>query len=74
MKKLRLGPFFKVAGIGLGLLLVLGLAAPYISANQYGERLRRSLERALGRRVDFRGKVRFSLFEGRVHGGRRAHP
>ena len=63
MKKLRLGLFFKVAGIGLGLLLVLGLAAPYISANQYGERLRRSLERALGRRVEFRGKVRFSLFE-----------
>lgn len=63
MKKLRLGPFIKVAGIGLGLLLVLGLAAPYISANQYGERLRRSLERALGRRVDFRGKVHFSLFE-----------
>ena len=64
MKKPRPGQIFKVLGIALGLLLVVGLVAPYISANQYGERLRGSLERALGRRVDFRGKVRFSLFAG----------
>ncbi|MGA7834032.1 MAG: hypothetical protein WCA31_02375, partial [Acidimicrobiales bacterium] len=64
MKKLRLGLVCKAAGIALAMLLVLGLAAPYINASQYGERLRGSLERALGRRVEFRGKVRFSLFAG----------
>ena len=53
----------KCAGIGLGALLVAGLAAPYISADRYGERLRASLERALGRRVEI-GNVRFSLFKG----------
>jgi hypothetical protein len=64
MRKLRLGLVFKVAGIALALLLAVGLAAPYISTSQYGERLRGSLERALDRRVEFRGKVHFSLFGG----------
>ena len=55
----------KVAGGGLGLLLLVGLAAPYVNADRYGERLRASLERALGgnRRVEI-GKVHFSLFKG----------
>ena len=55
----------KLAGGGLGLLLAAGLAAPYVNADRYGERLRTSLERALGgnRRVEI-GKVHFSLFQG----------
>jgi hypothetical protein len=40
------------------------LAAPHISADAYGHRLRASLERALGRRVEIRGPVRFSLLRG----------
>lgn len=44
---------------------VLGsLAAPRISADPYGQRLRASLERALGRKVEIRGPVRFSLVRG----------
>ena len=54
----------KIAGIALALVLAAGLAAPYVRADQYGERLRGALERALGRRVEFGGKVRFSLFRG----------
>jgi hypothetical protein len=53
----------RYGGIGLGVALAAGLAAPYISADRYGERLRGSLERALGRRVEI-GNVRFSLFKG----------
>jgi hypothetical protein len=60
MKKLAL----KVAGGLIALLLVVGIAAPYINAGQYGERLRRSIERTLGRQVEFRGRVQFSLFAG----------
>jgi len=41
-----------------------GIVVPYINTGSYGERLRSSLERALGRRVEFRGRVRFSLFSG----------
>ena len=48
----------------LALLLLAGIVAPYFTADRYGERLRASLERALGRRVEFRGAVRFSLFQG----------
>jgi hypothetical protein len=53
----------KLAGAALALLLAAGLAAPYLSADRYGERLRGSLERALGRRVELEG-VHFSLFKG----------
>ena len=38
----------KLAGAGLVLLLLAGLAAPFVNADRYGERLRASLERALG--------------------------
>lgn len=55
--------FAKLAGAALALLLAAGLAAPYLSADRYGERLRGSLERALGRRVELVG-VHFSLFKG----------
>jgi hypothetical protein len=53
----------KIAGGALGVLLVAGLLVPYINADQYGQRLKWSVERALGRRVEL-GKVRFSLFSG----------
>jgi hypothetical protein len=55
---------FRLALGALALVVAAGLAAPYIRADQYGERLRGALERALGRRVEFGGKVRFSLFRG----------
>jgi hypothetical protein len=56
--KIRLGLVLKPAGAALALLLAAGVAAPYLSADRYGERLRLSLERALGgnRRVEL-GKV-----------------
>jgi hypothetical protein len=53
----------KLASAVFALLLVFGLAAPYLSADRYGERLRGSLERALGRPVEL-GGVHFSLFKG----------
>jgi len=60
----RTGTVFKLAGIALALAAAAGIVAPYINTGSYGERLRGSLERALGRRVEFRGSVRFSLFSG----------
>jgi hypothetical protein len=54
----------KLAGLALAALLVAGIAAPYFTADRYGERLRNSLQRALGRRVEFQGSVRYSLFNG----------
>lgn len=63
---------FKMAAWALAILLALGLLAPYIAADQFGERLQASLQRALGRRVELRAKVHFSLLHGpafRVDGG-----
>jgi hypothetical protein len=54
---------FQAAGAALGLLLLAALIVPYVNADQYGLRLKWSLEKALGRQVDI-GKVRFSLLEG----------
>ncbi len=51
----------QIAGGVLALLLAAGLAIPYVSADSYGQRLKTSLERTLGRRVEI-GQVRFSLF------------
>jgi hypothetical protein len=62
--KIRLGTVLKLSGAALALLLIAGIVAPYLGADRYGERLRGSLERALGRRVEFLGPVRFSLFKG----------
>jgi hypothetical protein len=55
---------FKLAGYIVALLLVTAVVAPYIAADQYGERLKASLERSLGRRVDLKAKPRFSLLHG----------
>jgi hypothetical protein len=63
---------FKLVGAAVAALLVLGLVAPYIAADQFGQRLQGSLQRALGRRVELKAKVRFSLLHGpafRVDGG-----
>jgi len=54
----------KSAACLLALYIVGALAAPQISADSYGQRMRASLERALGRKVEIRGPVRFSLFRG----------
>ncbi len=62
--KLRAGTVWKLAGAALALVVAAGIVVPYIDTGSYGERLRGSLERSLGRRVEFRGPVRFSLFSG----------
>jgi len=54
---------FKVTGTFIALVLIAGLIAPYLAADQFGKRLQASLESALGRRVQL-GKVRFNLFTG----------
>jgi hypothetical protein len=61
--KRRTRAFVKLAAAAFALLLIAGIAAPYLTADRYGERLRSSIERALGRRVLI-GKVHFSLLEG----------
>lgn len=47
----------------MGLLVVIGLVAPFIDAARYSDLIRRELESSLGRRVDF-DKAAFSLFAG----------
>lgn len=47
----------------IGILVVAAIVAPYLSADQYGLRLRESLQRSLGRTVEI-GQVRFSLWRG----------
>ena len=54
---------WKLAGLTAAVVLVLGLILPFLPADRYGRRLQGSLERALGRRVEF-GTVRFNLFRG----------
>ena len=55
---------FKFISAAVVLILLVGIAAPYIPATTYAPRLRASLERALGRQVEIRGPVDFSLFKG----------
>ena len=55
---------FKVAGYVLALLLVAALIAPNIAADRYGERLKASLERSLGRRIELKARPTFSLIHG----------
>ena len=61
--KITRGKALKAAGIAVAALLVAGVAAPYLQVNWFGNRIKWSLERALGRRVDI-GAVSFSLFKG----------
>ena len=48
---------------GILLLLVAGVAAPYVQADRFGGRIRRALEDALHRKVEI-GDVHFTLFNG----------
>jgi hypothetical protein len=63
---MRIGPgvIFRALAAAAGLYLAGSLIAPHISADSYGHRLRASLGRALGRKVEIRGRVRFSLWRG----------
>ena len=61
--KLAVNRAAKWLGILAGVLLVLGIAAPYLSVNRFAPRIRASLEGALGRQVEL-GAVHFSLFSG----------
>ena len=45
----------QAAALGVGALLAVGIAAPYITVDQYGKRLQGSIQRALGRRVELDG-------------------
>jgi hypothetical protein len=47
----------------VAVLLAAGIAAPYLSVNQFAPRIRAALESALGRKVEL-GAVHFSLFAG----------
>ena len=59
--KIRPSTVFKLLGAATLLWLVVGLGAPYVNATPYAERLRGSLSRALGREVEFKEAVKFSL-------------
>jgi hypothetical protein len=63
---MKIGPgvVFKGVAAAAVVWLVVGLCAPYVDANPYADRLRGSLSRALGRQVEFRQPVKFSLFKG----------
>jgi len=60
--KVRARTVFKFAGAALGLAVVVGIVVPYIDTGSYGERLRGALERALARRVEFRGQSASACF------------
>ena len=49
--------------LGLVILVAAGVAAPYLHADRFGDRIRRALEQALDRQVDI-AAVRFNLFRG----------
>jgi hypothetical protein len=61
---MRLRIILKSAAAFITLYIFGLLIAPHIRADSYGQRLRGSLERALGRRVEVQGPVRFSLLRG----------
>ncbi len=51
----------RIAGGAMALLLAAGMVAPHLNADRYGQRLKFSIERSLGRKVEI-GQVHFSLF------------
>jgi hypothetical protein len=53
----------KWLSIALAALLVVGIAAPYLSGNRFAPRIRAALESGLGRKVEL-GAIHFSLFAG----------
>jgi hypothetical protein len=53
----------KWLSIAVAVLLVAGIAAPYLSGNRFAPRIRAALESALGRKVEL-GAIHFSLFAG----------
>jgi hypothetical protein len=55
-----------IRGIGaaMALLLLVGIAAPFVHADRYRDRMQSSLSKALGRKVSIDGHVSFSLFLG----------
>jgi hypothetical protein len=61
--KMRPKRIFQVAAAGFAAWLGVGLAAPYVTVDQYALRLQHSIERALGRPVKL-GSVHFSLLKG----------
>lgn len=61
--RIRWRVLLKLLGLGVAVVLVAGLIAPFLTADQFGKRLQASLENALGRRVKL-GKVRYNLFTG----------
>lgn len=61
--KLRKRDVWRLLGAVAGLVLLAGLAAPFINADRFGRRIQASLEQALHRRVEI-GRVRLDLFNG----------
>jgi hypothetical protein len=53
----------KAGFVGMLLVLIAGVLAPYVTLEKYAQRLQSSLTRALGRPVEL-GNVHFSLFKG----------
>src|SRR5579872_1261088 len=60
-RRLKMG--LKCIALACGVLLVAGIVAPFTRADRYAEQIRRGLETALRRPVEF-GDVHFKLFTG----------
>lgn len=60
MKRIRV---WRWVGGALALFLCGGIAAPFLSADRFANRIRLGLEQALGRKVEI-GEARFNLFRG----------
>jgi hypothetical protein len=54
---------WRVVVLALALFLIVGVGAPYLSADRFGKSVQAALESSLQRKVEI-GKVRFDLFRG----------
>ena len=54
---------WQLSAMAAGLVLVAGLVAPWLDVDRFGDRVTRSLEQALGRKVEH-GSVHLNLFSG----------